>query len=102
MRPSRVLPVLLAVPALLAFDYGAPIRVTNEDDVYELEYEGEIDEEMRDVLLGLLAEPLDPNTASREELQQLPDVTYGLADAVIAARRARPFTDASEPRALRE
>ncbi len=100
MRPPRVLPLLLAVPALLAFDYGTPIRVTSEDDVYELEYEGEIDEDMRDVLLDLLAEPLDPNTASREELQQLPDVTYALADAILAARRAKPFTDTSELRPL--
>jgi hypothetical protein len=100
-RPFRLpLLLLLAVPGLLGFDYGTPVIVRNEYDVYELQSSGEIDEEQRDVLLGLLSNPLDPNRASREDLQSLPDVTYGMADVIIKARQARPFSRTSQLRPI--
>ncbi|MBN1334728.1 MAG: hypothetical protein JXB39_02075 [Deltaproteobacteria bacterium] len=100
MHPRRFLPLFAALPWLVAFDYGTSVLISTEDDIYALEYDGEIDEEQRDVLLALLAEPLDPNTATREALQRLPDVTYGMADAIVAARALDPFVQASDLRAI--
>ena len=93
LLPRRAMPLLLlaAVPSLLAFDYGTPIIVRSEADIIELEYMGEIDEELRDQLLDLYDNPIDLNTANREDLVLLPEVTYSLADRIIEARDRVPF-----------
>mgnify|MGYP002639768399 CR=1 FL=1 len=99
--PSRrMAPLLLlaAVPTLLAFDYGTSILVRSEADIIELEYMGEIDEELRDQLLDLFDNPLDLNTASREDLVLLPEVTYGLADRIVERRGDRSFDNARQVR----
>jgi hypothetical protein len=92
-RPRSLAPLLLlaTVPSLLAFDYGTPIIVRSEADIIELEYMGEIDEELRDQLLDLYDNPLDLNTANREDLVLLPEVTYSLADRIIEHRDRDPF-----------
>ena len=100
LTPQRVTPLLLltTVPSLLAFDYGGPILVRSESDIIELEYSGEIDEELRDQLLDLFDNPLDLNTASRDDLVLLPEVTYGLADRIIERRSDRAFDNARQVR----
>jgi hypothetical protein len=97
----RLTPLLLLLfaPSALAFDYGTPILVRSEADIIELEYMGEIDEELRDQLLDLYDNPIDLNTASREDLYLLPEITYGLADRIIERRDRDPF---DTPRELRE
>ncbi len=97
----RFAPLLLlaASPSAFAFDYGSPILVRSESDIIELEYSGEIDEELRDQLLDLFDNPLDLNTASREDLALLPEITYGLADRIIERRGERAFEN---PRQVRD
>jgi hypothetical protein len=90
--------LLATVPSLLAFDYGTPILVRSEADIIELEYMGEIDEELRDQLLDLYDNPLDLNTANREDLVLLPEVTYSLADRILERRDRDPFDNARELR----
>jgi len=91
--------LLATAPSLLAFDYGTPILVRSESDIIELEYSGEIDEEMRDQLLDLFDNPLDLNTVSREDLALLPEITYGLADRIIERRNKGAFDN---PRQVRD
>ncbi|MFH1467404.1 MAG: helix-hairpin-helix domain-containing protein [Pseudomonadota bacterium] len=98
--PGGLLLLAALLPGLCAFDYGSPILVSSEADVVELEYAGEIDEEMRDQLLDLLDEPLDLNDASRDDLALLPDVTYTMADRIIARRQKEPFRNVRELRDL--
>ena len=96
--PRGLLLLAALLPGLCAFDYGATILISNEADIVELEFAGEIDEEMRDQLLDLLDNPLDANTASRDDLALLPDVTYTLADRIIAQRQKEPFRSVREVR----
>ncbi len=100
LRPARPWLLPLLAPALVGFDYGVPIYVLSEADIYELEYAGDIEEQDRDQLLAMLQDPLDLNRATRDELQQLPEVTYALADAIIARRRKQAFRAARQLEAL--
>jgi hypothetical protein len=99
----RLLPLAglsLTLPLLVGFDYGTQILVSTEAEIYELEHNGEIEEEMRNQLLELLWNPLDINEADRESLQKLPDVTYEMADEIIASRDAQLFERAGQLREL--
>ena len=99
----RWLPLLglaMTLPWLFGFDYGTQILVSSEAEIYELEHNGEIDEQMRNQLLDLLWNPLDANEADRESLQKLPDVTYEMADALIALRDEKPFERKNQLREL--
>ncbi len=91
--------VIAAAPLLLGFDYGTQVLVSSEAEIHELEVLGEIGEEERDQLLDLWRDPVELNAADRERLQMLPDVTYALADAIVARRSERPF---QRPGQLRE
>lgn len=95
--PAALLALLM--PCLLGFDYGAPILVRSDGDIHELYYLGEIDAELRDQLLALLDDPIDLNTASREEIHLLPEITYARADAIITQRDQQFYTT---PRQLRD
>ena len=86
--------LLLVVPAG-AREYRVPILVDTEDDILELYYADDITTEERDLLLRLLADPLDINEASRNELYDLPDLTYDLVDEIIAARSEKRFSRVS-------
>lgn len=85
-------PLLVAIsPLLFGFDYGTPILISSEAEILELAALGEIEEEARDQLLDLLRDPVELNSADRERLQMLPDVTYELADRILERRAERPF-----------
>jgi len=98
-RRAAPLLLLASTPSLMAFDYGTSVLVRSEADIIELEYMGEIDEELRDQLLDLFDNPLDLNTASRDDLILLPDVTSSLADRIISHRENGAFDN---PRQLRD
>ena len=94
---------LALIAALLSFvsapaaakEYRVPILVDTEDDILELYYADDITAEERDLLLRLLEDPLDINEASRDELYDLPDLTYDLVDRIIAARKEKRFSRVS-------
>jgi hypothetical protein len=88
---SAMLVVLVACPAL-AYDYRVPILIDDEDDVYELLGSGDITDDEKDALLGLLRDPIDLNAASRRDLYALPGLSYAMVDAIIARRDDKPFT----------
>lgn len=78
--------LLLVAASAAAREYDAEIMVTSPEELYELLFTGELDEASVDTLIALMDRPLDINRADRGLLYDLPDVTYGLADAIIASR----------------
>ena len=83
-----------------AVEYSSPIEVNDEDDIYQL-YENQIIEvDERDRLLDLLREPVDLNEASRDELYELPGLSYKLVDRILRYRRKHG--DFSSPGQLRK
>jgi hypothetical protein len=82
--------LLLARPAL-AYEYPVPIYVSNEDDILELYFAQDITEEEQNQLLKLLQEPIELNSATREDIYNLPGITWSMADAIIARRKTTPF-----------
>ena len=75
----------LARPAR-ARDYEVQIRIESLEDLYELQNNGDLEEETVDILGALLQRPMDLNRADRYLLYDLPQVTYELADAIVARR----------------
>jgi hypothetical protein len=69
--------------------YENAIEVDDEDDLFELEQRGDISEETSNTLLELLREGVDLNGASREQLYDLPGLTYADVDAVLEYRKAK-------------
>ena len=84
-----VLTCLLTPGHLAAAPFSVEIVVDDEDDIEELYRDGEIDEDARDRLLTLLLTRIDLNLATRDELYELPAVTYTLADTMLAHRAAK-------------
>lgn len=81
--------VCIGISSGRAEPLNVPILVDTDQDIYDLFANGDIDEEQRDRFLGLLQDPLDLNTADRDDLYELPAITYGLADVILAAREAK-------------
>jgi hypothetical protein len=76
--------------------YPIPLLISNEDDLRNHYEDGLISEEEFAVLIELLNNPLDLNSASRGELFDLPGVTMRAAREIVAERRRAPFTTISE------
>ncbi len=99
MRPLRSLAVLplamllglgmlagLPDPAC-AFEYPDPIVVDDEDGVHQAYENGLLTEFERDRLIDLLRERVDLNRADRDELYELPGMTYVWADRILKHRK---------------
>ncbi len=77
--------LLLAAPAL-AREYSVNIHISDEQDLRELYYDGEIDDEEFQILLRMLESPVDLNHSEKADLYQLPGVTALLADRIVEER----------------
>jgi len=89
--------VVCCAPAVVfGYEYRVPILIEDEDDLVELRESEEISYDEYDRLLRLFRNPLDLNSASRDELYDLPGLSYALADRIIAARREKPFGRVSD------
>ncbi len=102
-RLRSVLGPALGLGVLLAWSgdadarvYPVPLLVTNEDDLRNHYEDGLIDDEEFSVLVELLNNPLDLNTATRGELYDLPGVTMRAARDILTERRRAPFTTLDE------
>ncbi len=78
--------VLLAAAPALAREYSVPIDVSDEEDLRELYYDVQIDEEEFRILLLLLENPIDVNRSEKADLYALPGVSVQLADAIVEER----------------
>ncbi|MBE7451060.1 MAG: helix-hairpin-helix domain-containing protein [Kofleriaceae bacterium] len=81
---------LAATPAV-AIPYEAFIDVDTDDDLDDLLASGQITPETYDALRVLLDRGVDLDTATREELYSLPNLTYADADAIIEYRALNGF-----------
>jgi len=82
--------LISAAPAA-ANPYEAFIDVESEEDLYDLIASQQITEETYEVLIDLIHRGVDLNTASREELYSLPNLTYDDVDAILAYRKEQGF-----------
>jgi len=93
LRASRLLAfalvLTLAAGEALAEQYDVPILIDSEDGLIDLLDNGDITEAEFDVLTELFQRRVFVNRAGRDELFELPGMTYPLVDAVLRARRAR-------------
>lgn len=94
-RPLRLLRPLLGVALVVcalaasraeAREYSTDIRVSDEQELSELYYDGAIDEEEYRILLSLLEVPVDLNRSEKSDLYQLPGITAAMADAIVEER----------------
>jgi len=91
LLPS-LLALLLTVPASHGRVYPVPILADNEDDLRLLLADETLTEEDLEVLLELLADPVDLNRARKNVIYDLPGVSLSLAEAIVADRKAKgPF-----------
>ncbi len=74
---------------LSAAPYPVAINIKDETDIEQLYRDGEIDEEAKNRLLVLYYTKIDLNLATRDELYELPAMTYTLADEVLELRKKR-------------
>lgn len=97
MRPSHAVAAafLLATTARAAI-YENGVDIDDEEDLINMEQRGDISSETAETLLELLREGVDLNSASRDQLYDLPTLTYRDVDAIIAYRVARGRIDAAE------
>lgn len=95
MRAAPLFLVVLfcAVGSARAAIYENTVAVDDEEDLFELEQRGDISEETSDTLLELLREGVDLNSGSREQLYDLPGLSYADVDAIIEYRKAKGHID---------
>ncbi|MFT3710185.1 MAG: helix-hairpin-helix domain-containing protein [Archangium sp.] len=93
MRRVPVLFFLVLAWSARGAIYENPIAVDSEDDLIELEQRGDISEDTSDTLMELMREGVDLNGADREQLYDLPGLTYADVDAVIEYRKAKGRID---------
>lgn len=74
-----------------ATQYEIYIDIENEEDLYDLLAARQIGEDTFNTLLELIQRGVNLNTANREELYALPNLTYAEVDRIIAYRNAAGF-----------
>jgi hypothetical protein len=70
-----------------ANDYGLFLEVETEEDLLDLLASQEIDQENYETLYELLVDGVDLNTATRDEIYALPNLTYADVDAILTYRQ---------------
>ncbi|MDY0001828.1 MAG: helix-hairpin-helix domain-containing protein, partial [Polyangia bacterium] len=102
---TRRLSMAAALGALLTFvsparaaDYGLFIDIESEEDLLDLKTSGEITDQTFETLRELLEDGVDLNTADRETLYALPNLTYKEVDGIIEYRKEAGYIE--DPAAL--
>jgi len=86
MLRSVACATLFAFPAYATI-YESPVTGDDEDDLRAAAERGEISDATMQTLLELLNDGVDINTATRDELYELPSLTYGDVDAIVEYRK---------------
>ncbi len=97
IRAFLAIGALLGASSALAYDYPADLSdVQTEEDIYDLYYEGQIEQSELEQLLSLLQDPVDINSADRDRLYDLPGMSWSLVNSIIKRREKYPFNTLSE------
>jgi hypothetical protein len=83
---AGTLAALMAPAGALARDYEVDLELDSLEDLYDLQASGDLESDSVEILEAMFQRPLNVNRADRFLLYDLPDVTYELADAIIAYR----------------
>ena len=81
----------LVSPHADAAEYEVFVDVDDEEELYDLQVTDQISDETFQTLVELMRRGVDLNEASREELYQLPNLTYEDVDAILAYRQEVGF-----------
>jgi len=85
---AAAMAALLSRESASAHPYETFIDVDDEEDLYDLQATGQIDDDTLESLVELMQAGVDLNRAGREELYSLPNLTYGDVDAILEYRAA--------------
>ena len=90
IRTLALVGALCALPSVVFAElYDVPVLIETEQDIRDLYGNGDISEDELERLLVLFDEPVDLNSADRDELYELPGLTYGMVDAILRVRGQR-------------
>jgi len=82
-----ILAFLIAVGFVEAFELPLVVDIRNESDIYQLQEDGLISEDIEELLLELSENPLDINKADVDELYSLPGLTRTDAQNIVNQRK---------------
>src|SRR4051812_16107402 len=92
MLRSAACATLLSLPAFAAI-YESPITAEDEDDLRAAAEREEISDSTLETLVELMQDGVDLNDAGRDELYELPGLTYADVDAIITYRKNQSIED---------
>jgi hypothetical protein len=94
-NPSRTAFVLalLCAPLALAVPLDTTILIDSESDLYELVEREELDQTELERLIEVYREGVDLNAASRDDLYELPNLTYKNVDDILLYRETSGFIE---------
>jgi len=81
-----LLPLAVWAPTAWAIQYETTIDVETEQDLQDLKSQGVLSDETLQTLLELLDTGVDLNSASRDDLYELPNLTLADVDAILRFR----------------
>jgi hypothetical protein len=84
---SATAATFVALPTARSNPYESFVTIENEDDLYDLQAQDAITDDTFNQLLDLLDRGVDLNTSDRDELYELPNLTYDDVDAIIEFRK---------------
>lgn len=80
--------LLVAPSPAWAIEYETFVQVQTEEELQDLLAGGQIDETTYDALLELLHNPIELNSANRDTLYSLPNLSWADVDAILEYRKA--------------
>lgn len=86
-RPALIMALVVLAPRAHAELYSVPILVDSEDGIFDLFDNEDIIESEFDILTELYQKKVDLNRATRDELFELPGLTYPMVDEILKSRR---------------
>lgn len=89
MRRACLVVLLLVARASPAAIYESPITAEDEDDLLAAQERGELSPESTERLIDLINVGVDLNTATRDELYELPGLGWREVDAILEYRKLK-------------
>jgi hypothetical protein len=89
MRRAALLVLVFAARASFGAVYESPITAENEDDLVSALERGELSQESAERLIELMHDGVDLNSATRDELYELPGVGWRDVDAILEYRKQK-------------